>query len=144
MEATTLCARLQSQLYTHWARATALWHIYRIVLNLICPRYHDHYRLVFDNMPAISPTKCYLLLRKIPIWKESYNQRFRWTHGRAFTHSFSNSLVIKLWNCTPSFGYLFIHVAKSTSHLALKYSPILVCLFKRLKLFHSWKTLLRY
>ena len=36
--ATTLWARLQSPLYTNWARATALWHIYKIFLNLVCPR----------------------------------------------------------------------------------------------------------
>ena len=31
-------ARLQSQLYTNWAMLTTLWHIYRIVLNQVCPR----------------------------------------------------------------------------------------------------------
>ena len=32
-----LRTRLQSQLYTNWVRATVLWHIYIILLNLVCP-----------------------------------------------------------------------------------------------------------
>ena len=51
MEATTLRARLQSQLYTNWARVIAFWRIYKIVLNVLCPKGqcdNGHYTLVFN------------------------------------------------------------------------------------------------